>query len=241
MASHYNYLSHLPLSDDGQKFAAAIALGCIILFLTKRASSRISNEAGIKSSLVPQSGLSLFSFFDIFVDSFVKYQDSILGKENRKYLPICGGVFVYVLFANLLGLIPGMPAITTTVWVTVGLALVAFFSFNYYGIKEHGVWGYLKHFAGPVWWLAALMFPLEILSTLLRILTLNLRLYWNITADHIVLGVFTEMTKVVVPVVFYGLGTFVCFMQAFIFSTLTMVYILLASQHEEGHDEAREH
>ena len=77
------------------------------------------------------------------------------------------------------------------------------------------------------------MFVIEILSVSMRVLTLNLRLYWNMTADHTVLSIFTDLTKFIVPVVFYGLGTFVCFMQAFVFSTLTMVYILLATQHEE--------
>jgi F-type H+-transporting ATPase subunit a len=132
---------------------------------------------------------------------------------------------------NLIGLIPGMVSPTTTVSVNVAIALIVFLSFNYYGIREQGLVNYLKHFAGPVWWLAPLLFPLEILSAVLRVLTLNLRLYWNITADHIVLGVFTELTKYVVPVIFYGLGTFVCFMQAFVFTTLTMVYIFLAVDH----------
>jgi F-type H+-transporting ATPase subunit a len=87
-----------------------------------------------------------------------------------------------------------------------------------------------------VWWLAFLIFPLEILGTFLRILTLNLRLYWNISADHIVLGLFTDLVPVVVPVIFLALGTFVCFMQAFVPTILTMIYILLATQHEEGEE-----
>ena len=92
----------------------------------------------------------------------------------------------------------------------------------------------MKHFAGPVWWLAWFILPLELFGTVLRILTLNLRLYWNITADHVVLGIMSELVPFVVPVIFYALGTFVCFMQAFVPTVLTMIYIMLATQHEEG-------
>jgi F-type H+-transporting ATPase subunit a len=171
---------------------------------------------------------------DVLIEGFVSFQDSILGKEGRKYLPLTATIFFYVLVLNLVGLIPGMPAPTTSVWTTVPVALLIFFGFNYYGIKELGVFKYFKHFAGPVSWLAFIIFPLEILGTFLRILTLNLRLYWNVSADHIVLGLFTDLVPVVVPVVFYALGTFVCFMQAFVPTILTMIYILLATQHEEG-------
>ena len=149
-------------------------------------------------------------------------------------MPFTASLFLFLLAANLLGLVPGMPAITTTVWVNVGMALVVFLYFNYLGIKEHGLLSYLKHFCGPVWLLAWFIFPLEIFSTCLRVLTLNLRLYWNINADHEVLNIFTNLIgPFAAP--FYVMGVFVCFMQAFIFTTLTMVYILLATQHEEGH------
>jgi F-type H+-transporting ATPase subunit a len=77
---------------------------------------------------------------------------------------------------------------------------------------------------------------LEVMGTFLRILTLNLRLYWNVSADHVVLGVFTDLVPVLAPIVFYVLGTFVCFMQAFVPTILTMIYIMLATQHEEGEE-----
>ena len=101
---------------------------------------------------------------------------------------------------------------------------------------------YIRHFFGPLnlkspaILLALLIFVIEVFSTLLRILTLNLRLYWTITGDHLVLEAFTEMwPHIGVPVVFYILGTFVCFMQAFVFTILTMIYTLLATQHSEDH------
>lgn len=241
----FTYLDPIIQDADVQKAIAAgiVALG--IYVCGKAAASRITSTAlaaaapqanPSTSIVVPDKGASVFGVFDLFVEMFAKYQDSILGAEGRKYLPFTATVFIFIFLCNLLGLVPGMPSPTTTVWVNVAMAIVVFVYFNYLGIKENGVIGYLKHFCGPILVLAPLMFLIEILSVSLRVLTLNLRLYWNITADHIVVGIFTELTKVGVPVIFYALGTFVCFMQAFVFTTLTMVYILLATQHEEeGH------
>ena len=242
MQGHYNYFNHLidPAMVHGsewQKFVVAILLGLGIIFIAKKAAARISTKEAINSSIIPDNSLNLFGFFDFFIESFVRFHDSVLGKEGRKYVPFTGSIFLFILFSNLLGLIPGMPALTTTVWVNVGLAIVVFIHFNALGVKQNGLIGYLKHFCGPVVFLAPLLFPLEILSTILRILTLNLRLYWNISADHVVLDIFTTMLGPVMPVPFYILGTFVSFMQAFIFTTLTMVYILLASQHDDSHAE----
>ncbi len=241
---HFTFLHSLPSLihsnadsyPETEKLIVGVLLGAALIGLGAKASKQLRSSAP-GEYIVPKPGRSLLGFFDLFVESFVKYHDSVLGKENRRYVPFTGSIFLFILSANLLGLIPGVAATTTTVWVNVGMALVVFIHFNMVGIKTNGVIGYLKHFGGPIWWIFPLMFAIEILSTCLRLLTLNLRLYWNITADHIVVGVFTDLVPLFVPVIFYFLGTFVCFMQAFVFTTLTMVYILLASQHEEGHED----
>ena len=234
--AHYTYLQHIVENPDWQKFISAIVLGGAMIGIGSVLTKRLATADGVKQSVIPSEKLSVFGFVDFAFEKWVLFQDSILGKEYREHAPFTATLFFFILFANLLGLVPGIPAITTSVWINVGMALVVFWYFNSQGVKAHGVVGYLKHFAGPLWWLAWLIFPLEILSTTLRILTLNLRLYWNINADHIVLGVFTELVPFIVPVVFFALGTFVAFMQAFVFSLLTMVYIQLASHHEEGED-----
>ncbi len=245
MAVHKTYLSYLPgisgfdpeTWSNVEKLITACILGLILVLLGFKAAFKLRKPEEVKKAIIPSEKLSLFGFFDLFVEGFVKFYDSVLGSHNRQHLPFVASVFIFILAANLLGLIPGMPAITTTVWVNVAMALTVFGYFNWQGIQAHGYVNYLKHFCGPLWWLAWFMFPLEVFSTCLRVLTLNLRLYWNITADHMVLNVFTEMLPPVIPVVFYVLGAFVCFMQAFIFTTLTMVYILLATQHEEEEHE----
>lgn len=242
MAGGYTYLNHLspiaPALSDGnvQKFVSAVALGFCLYAIGKSVSKPIRDEKGKREHIIPDKRISLRGFLDFFVSAFTSLHDSILGKENRRYVGFTGSIFLFILLANLIGLVPGMPAITTTVWVNVGMALVVFVYFNYQGVREHGALNYIKHFGGPVWWAAVLIFPVEIFSTVLRVLTLNLRLYWNISADHLVLDIFTnEVVGWVIPSMLYLLGIFVSFIQAFIFAVLTIVYILLATQHDEEH------
>lgn len=235
MSAGFTYLSPFIHDPNWQKCTLAALVSAGMIYAGVKVSKRLTSQQQIDQAVVPSAKFTPFALADFFVEAFVRHHDSVLGAHNRKYLPFTGSIFFFLLTANLLGLIPGMPAITTTVWVNVGLALVVFIYFNYLGIKEHGVFGYLKHFWGPVWWLGVLIFPLEILSTVLRVLTLNLRIYWNISADHIVLDTFAGLAgQFLMAVPFYALGTFVSFMQAFVFTTLTMVYILLATAHEEG-------
>ncbi|MCI5065195.1 F0F1 ATP synthase subunit A [bacterium] len=251
MEGHYTYFDHIiPQFQDGavvefaadhQKGIAAIVIALVLVVVGKvcvqqRVTASASLPAGDPNAkVIPGKKPSFFGFLDFLMESFVYYHDSVAGKENRKYAPFTASIFFFVFFLNLLGLIPGMPAATTTVWLNVAMALIVFIYFNVEGMKEHGVVNYLKHFAGPLWWLAPLMFCIEIISVCLRVLTLNLRLYWNITADHMVLGIFSDLLPPVLASPFYILGLFVSFMQAFVFATLTMIYIVLATQHEEDH------
>ena len=235
MAVHTNYLSYVIADENWQKFAMALALGGGLYLFGKSLSARLATPKQIEDAIIPAERVTALGIFDAFIETFRGFYDGILGKNSRQHLPVVAAVFLFILLANLIGLIPGMPSITTTVWVNVAMALVVFIYFNWQGIKANGLIGYLKHFCGPVAILAPVVFFLEILSTCIRLLTLNLRLYWNITADHIVLGTFTDLLPPLFPVVFYAMGTFVSFMQAFVFTVLTMIYILLATQHEEEH------
>ncbi len=258
MAVHYNYLDEvLPQVQDGhaiqfitdlQKVIAAGAIALLLIIVGKLLTARMKSKKDLEALVVPDKKPSMFGFVDLLVENFIEFHDSILGKERRKYVPFNASLFFFIFLINLLGVIPGMPAATTTVWINVGMALVVFIYFNVEGVRELGLANYLKHFAGGdailgLYWglvllLAPLLFTLEIISTCLRVLTLNLRLYWNITADHEVLGIFADLLRstYIGAVPFYGLAFFVSFMQAFVFTILTMIYILLATQHEEeGH------
>lgn len=237
---HYNYFMNITGDADLQKYTCAGLIASLILLVSLVLTKRIRTKDGIAHAVIPSARFSAFSFMDFCVESFIAFQDSILGKANRGHASFTFTIFAFLLISNLIGLIPGMPSITTTVWINVGMGIVVFLYFNIMGIKSQGLVGYLKHFAGPMLLLAPLVFPLEILSIFLRILTLNLRLYWNITADHLVLSILTDLADVAATPI-YLLGTFVSFMQAFVFTTLTMIYILLATQHGDDHHEEGGH
>ena len=207
--------------------ALLVATVVSCLFLIGRAQL-----ATAKRPLVPDKRLSLRGITELLVCLILMLCDQVMGKENRKYVPFICTLFCYILFMNLLGLLPGFAVPTGNITINVGLALTVFVLYHYWGFRSSGVIGYLKHFWGPVWWLGFLLFPVELISHSVRPVSLSLRLFANMTADHILVQVFTELQPMFVPVLVMFLGLFVCCIQAFIFSLLSMIYIRLAVQHE---------
>jgi F-type H+-transporting ATPase subunit a len=184
-----------------------------------------------KDPLVPAGRLTareIFEVVTVFVNDLV---EGMMGRHGRQFVPLLASLFVFILFSNLLGLIPGFSPPTDTFQTTFGLGVISFVAYNYYGFREHGL-GYLKQFVGPVIWLAPLMILIEVLSHVFRPISLAIRLFGNMHADHLVLQTFTDLTKLVIPVAFYIFGAFVCVVQAFVFTALSMVYIALAISHE---------
>jgi F-type H+-transporting ATPase subunit a len=169
--------------------------------------------------------------------------------EGRKFIPFVGSVTVFVLIGSLLGIFPPFSSPTTEKSVPLGCALITFFYFNYQGVRAHGVGGYLKHFAGPNWFLAILLFPVEIISTSARILSLTVRLWANIYSSELIyiifLALFLRPTLAVwtklpagavaigiftatIPIVFIGLHIFVAIIQTYVFTVLPSIYLGLA-------------
>ena len=162
--------------------------------------------------------------FELFYD-FVKGQaEDQVGHEAHRYLAFFGTIFIFILFCNLIGIIPAFESPTKFASVTCGCALATFLYYNLMGVREHG-FKYILHFMGPKWWLAPLMFPIEIISHLARPLSLTVRLYANMFAGEQVTLVFLQMTKFLIPVIFMGLHVFVGVVQAYIFMLLTMAYV----------------
>jgi len=167
------------------------------------------------------------------VNGFITNQSrEIIGEHSEKVTPFLTALFLFVLLGNLIGLVPTFEAPTGAIQITLGCAIVAFFYYNIQGVKEQGPVGYLKHFAGPVWWLAWLLFPIEIISHLARVMSLSIRLYANMFAGDAVTGAFFSLVPVIVPVIFLGLHLFVAFLQAYIFVLLTTIYLQGAVAHE---------
>lgn len=151
--------------------------------------------------------------------------DEVVGQHGRPYLAFFGTIFIFILFANLLGLVPTFESPTMFVAVPLGCALATFCYYNFLGARTQGVFHYLKHFAGPVWWLSPLMFPIEVISNLARLLSLTIRLYANMFAGEQVTLAFMALVPLVIPLPFMGLHIFVAFLQSYIFVLLTMVYV----------------
>jgi F-type H+-transporting ATPase subunit a len=159
--------------------------------------------------------------------------DQIIGHGYEKYQAYVTCIFLFVLLNNLVGLIPGVPAPTTSPSVPLGLAVPTFLYYNYQGFRAQGFVGYLKHFCGPIWWMAWLLLPIELVSHFARVLSLTIRLYANMFAsDMLTLGFFS-LIPIGVPSIFLGLHVFVSVIQAFIFMLLSMIYLSLAVAHEQ--------
>jgi len=164
---------------------------------------------------------------------FVDQTGEAVGHGGEKYTPFFGTIFIFILFLNLIGSVPGFEAPTMNPVVPAGFAVSVFAYYNYMGVREHGIGRYLAHFAGPFPLLAWLMIPLEIISHLARMLSLTMRLYANMFAGEQVTLVFLSLTFLIIPVAFQGLHLFVSLLQAYIFMALTMLYVGAAVAHEE--------
>lgn len=158
--------------------------------------------------------------------------DDVIGHDGRRYVALIGTLGLFVLICNLLGIIPSFSTASAAIYVPLGCAVVAFLYYNFHGMREHGVLGYLKHLSGPVWWLAWLILPVEVISNTLRLLSLSVRLWANMTVGELIEHVFTSLVPVLIPAIFVGLHVFVSFLQAYIFMILPAVYISLAVSEE---------
>ena len=231
--SHFN-LTHV--------FSALLVLA----FVTFGAMSFSSAmRRGGDEAIVPPAKFSLRNLFEVVGDALWNLTRNIMGEENgRKYLPLIGTLACFIFFSNVLALIPGMVPPTSTLKTNVALALTVFVITHIEGIRAQGIVSYLKHFAGPIWWLAWIMIPIEIIGHLARPLSLSMRLMGNMVSDHKVVGVFFFLVPLLVPVPFLILGTMVAVIQTLVFCLLSMVYINMAvatHDHDDEHEGHGEH
>jgi len=156
----------------------------------------------------------------------------IIGHNYERFQAFTTCVFLFIIINNLSGLIPGVVTPTSAPVVPLGIALCTFIYYQFYGFKEQGFVGYMKHFAGPVWWIAPLLFPIEIISHCARVMSLTIRLYANMFASDLVTLVFFSLIPVAVPAIFLGLHAGVSVIQAYVFMLLSMIYLSQAVAHE---------
>ena len=190
----------------------------------------------LEENIVPNSKFGIASIFEIIIEVAVKMMRDLMGERRAyAYFPLIGGLFIYIFASNFLGVIPGFIPPTDNINTNAACAIVVFLYYNFVGIKEQGLVHYLKHFMGPVLWLAPLMVVVELIGHLVRPVSLSVRLFGNMMGDHMVLGIFSNLVPLFVPIIFMALGLFVAFIQAFVFSLLSMVYIALATETGEHH------
>jgi F-type H+-transporting ATPase subunit a len=156
-----------------------------------------------------------------------------IGHKGMKFMPLVATLALFIFLSNMAGLVPGLKSPTSNINVTVACALVVFLYYNYQGIREHGILSYLKHFCGPVWWLAPLMFPVEIVSHLARPLSLSVRLFGNIFGEDMIVLVFFGLVPLFVPLPIMALQIFTSLIQTLVFVLLTVMYLAGAVESEE--------
>jgi F-type H+-transporting ATPase subunit a len=230
-------------------FVIAVLLTFVVIIVLK--PRRLSVEEPTYGQMTLEAGV--LAIRNLLVDN--------VGPHGVKYLPMIATFGVLILISNLMGLVPGLMAPTSATSVTFALGLTSFVYYNSVGIRENGLLGHLKHFAGPIPWLALLLFPIELISNCVRPMSLGIRLFGNLFGDEQILSTIGGLaTKIfgaihaatgipipaapwLLPVLIMPLSLFVAFMQTFIFVILSIIYVSEVSHapHEEHHGEEDVH
>jgi F-type H+-transporting ATPase subunit a len=213
---------HHPEAPITDTFALelAVAAGLILFFLIVRFTLSVEK---------PNPAQQIAEIIHEFTGGTA---EQIIGHGYERFQAFVTCVFLFIIINNLLGLVPGIVTPTSAPVVPLGVAVCTFIYYNFYGFKEQGFVGYMKHFAGPIWWISWLLFPIEIISHLARIMSLTIRLYANMFASDLVTLVFFSLIPVAIPAVFLGLHAFVSLIQAYVFMLLAMIYLSAAVAHE---------
>ncbi len=204
----------------------------LLVIIAVTTETSIHNAGG---NLVPSAKLTVRNFVELLVGGCFTMMADIMGdKAARYFLPLIGTCAFFILFSNALGLVPGFLPATSNFNTTLAMGLVIFSATHIYGLKVNG-FHHIKHLFGPIWWLAPLMFVIEVISHVARPISLGIRLMANMTADHMVLTIFLGLVPFLVPLPMYILGTIVVIVQALVFSLLSTVYIAMAIEPAEHH------
>jgi F-type H+-transporting ATPase subunit a len=197
--------------------------------------------AGVKGYQKIPKGIQ--NFLEMCVEGLRSLFRMLVGKDADRHLPFLGTLFIFIFCMNLIGIVPFFRSPTMVLSITLALGVVTFFYVQSQGIKAHGFFGYLKHMMGPLLFLAPLMFPLELLGEFIKPISLSLRLYGNISGEDTLIEIFLNMGKsMYIPLhaPMLAFAVFTSFLQAFIFTGLTTIYIQLVSSHGDDHAEKHE-
>jgi len=214
-------------ADPNAPISNAVAVEILVIAILLLIFIWVRSRLSVKD---PGGSQHLAEFFDGFITD---QSESIIGHHSEKFTPFLASLFLFILLMNLIGLIPGFESPTVTPAIPLGCAVVAFIYYNLHGIKKQGPLKFLAHFAGPVWWMAWIIFPIEVISTLARVMSLTIRLYANIFAGDMVTAAFFALIPIGLPIIFLLLHVAVSGLQAYIFTLLTTIYLsgVVAEEH----------
>lgn len=174
----------------------------------------------------------LQALMEMIYRGFRSLVDDVIGTEGRRFIPALGTVGLFIASCNLLGLLPELASPTANLNVTVGCAVFIFFYYHYQGVRKHGLFKYIRSFAGPVWWMAPLFVPIEVISHFSRPLSLSMRLFGNIFGEDLVIIIIASLVPFIAPLPMMGLAVFTSLLQAFIFVMLSAIYLAGAMESE---------
>jgi F-type H+-transporting ATPase subunit a len=216
----------------------AICIGLLVLALIARSGLKATQAKGGTAQFVPGKGLGLSAIFELYVVAIFDMIVGTMGKaDTKRYFWLLGGLFLYIFVSNLMSVVPGGLPPTDNISTNAAMAIVVLLVYVGEGVRRTGM-HFFKHMMGPVWWLAPLIFAIEAAGVfIIRPLSLSLRLFGNINGDHTVFTEMLNLVPVVVPAIFLGLGIWVSFLQAFVFTLLSAIYLMLSVDHgdDEGH------
>ncbi|MBC7371842.1 MAG: F0F1 ATP synthase subunit A [Bdellovibrionaceae bacterium] len=230
--SAFNWTQLIPQvgHDENRVAVATFAITSVaLIFVGLTARARLGQG---EAAIVPAGKFSLRGIIELVTEFITGLIDTVIGHHGRPFAPMFASVFFFIFVNNLVGVIPGMTPATENINTTFAMGFFMFITYNYLGIKANGIVNYLKHFMGPVLILAPLMFVIEMVSHMVRPFSLGLRLANVMMGDHTVVGVFLDLIPIGAPIPFYIMGLFVAFVQAFVFTLLSMVYVAFSTAHD---------
>lgn len=253
IASGFNWFYLLPGVEDGSLlgfagprtylvvvawFSAAALIG--LAFLARRGLDAALQRGGVESYYAEDS-LTPRTIGEYLIGGLYDLMKGMMeAKYARMFLPLVAALALFIFFNNAIGLIPGFPSITDNLNMNLAMAITTMCTYVYVGLR-YDPKGFVHHIIGPVWWMAVLFVPLELMTLfLIRPFSLSIRLAANMMGDHLVFNIMSGLLSwpIAYPVVFLGLGLLVCVIQAFVFALLTSVYISLAVPHGDHHGES---
>lgn len=236
-----HHLGHPLLNPNGHVVISHVVFSAVVVVLSIVIAWAVRGKfTDRETALIPEGGISLRNMVELGLGSLYSMMADMMGpKKAKTFFPLIATLGFWILLSNLMGLVPGFAPPTGNLNANIAPAIVVFLVYNIAGIMEHGPINYLKHFTGPVLFIAPLMFVIELIGHAFRPLSLGIRLTGNMTGDHMVLGAFGDLAESIVGVPllltlpFYALGLMVCVIQTLVFCLLSTVYISLAVEHAD--------